>query len=73
MGRDLFTRVWIGARVSISIAIVATIIDVVVGCLYGGIAAYVGEKIDINIITINISNDPIATGFFFNLLQASFQ
>ena len=34
MGRDLFTRVWIGARVSISIAIVATIIDIVIGCLY---------------------------------------
>ena len=46
MGRDLFTRVWIGARVSISIAIVATIIDVVVGCLYGGIAAYVGGIVD---------------------------
>lgn len=46
MGRDLFTRVWIGARLSISIAIVATIIDVVVGCLYGGIAAYVGGIVD---------------------------
>ena len=46
MGRDLFTRVWIGARVSISIAIVATLIDVVVGCLYGGIAAYCGGIVD---------------------------
>lgn len=46
MGRDLFTRVWIGSRVSISIAIVATIIDIVVGCLYGGIAAYIGGIVD---------------------------
>ena len=46
MGRDLFTRVWIGARVSISIAIVATIIDIVIGCLYGGIAAYTGGIVD---------------------------
>lgn len=46
MGRDLFTRVWIGARVSISIAIVATIIDIVIGCLYGGIAAYSGGIVD---------------------------
>lgn len=46
MGRDLFTRVWIGTRISISIAIVATIIDIVVGCLYGGIAAYMGGIVD---------------------------
>lgn len=46
MGRDLFTRVWIGTRISISVAIIATIIDVVVGCLYGGIAAYTGGIVD---------------------------
>ena len=46
IGRDLFTRVWIGARVSISIAIVATIIDIVIGCLYGGIMAYIGGIVD---------------------------
>ena len=42
----MFKRVWIGARVSISIAIVATIIDIVIGCLYGGIAAYTGGIVD---------------------------
>ena len=46
MGRDLFTRVWIGTRISISVAIIATIIDIVVGCLYGGIAAYTGGIVD---------------------------
>ena len=46
MGRDLFTRVWIGTRISISVAIIATIIDIVVGCLYGGIAAYMGGIVD---------------------------
>lgn len=46
MGRDLFTRVWIGTRISISVAIIATIIDIVVGCLYGGIAAYMGGVVD---------------------------
>jgi len=46
MGRDLFTRVWIGTRISISVAIIATVIDIVVGCLYGGIAAYMGGIVD---------------------------
>ncbi|WP_291650280.1 ABC transporter permease [Clostridium sp.] len=46
MGRDLFTRVWIGTRISISVALMATAIDIVVGCLYGGIAAYLGGIVD---------------------------
>ncbi len=46
MGRDLFTRVWIGTRISISVAMIATAITIVVGCLYGGIAAYVGGIVD---------------------------
>ena len=46
MGRDLFTRVWIGTRISISVALIATVIDIVVGCLYGGIAAYMGGIVD---------------------------
>lgn len=46
MGRDLFTRVWMGTRISISVAIIATVIDIVIGCLYGGIAAYMGGIVD---------------------------
>lgn len=46
MGRDLFTRVWVGTRISISVALIATVIDIVIGCLYGGIAAYVGGIVD---------------------------
>lgn len=46
MGRDLFTRVWIGTRISISVALIATVIDIVIGCLYGGIAAYLGGIVD---------------------------
>ncbi|WMJ81094.1 ABC transporter permease [Clostridium sp. MB40-C1] len=46
LGRDLFSRLWIGGRVSIAIGIVGTIIEVVVGCLYGGISGYFGGKID---------------------------
>ncbi|MCY6356405.1 ABC transporter permease [Clostridium sp. ZS2-4] len=46
LGRDLFSRLWIGGRVSIAIGIVGTIIEVVIGCLYGGISGYFGGRID---------------------------
>ncbi len=46
LGRDLFTRVWQGARVSLIVAIACTIIQAVIGCLYGGIMAYFGGIVD---------------------------
>ena len=46
LGRDLFTRCWEGARVSLTIALVATLINVMIGVLYGGISGYFGGKVD---------------------------
>lgn len=46
LGRDLFSRLWMGGRVSIEIGIIGTIVEVVVGCLYGGISGYVGGITD---------------------------
>lgn len=46
LGRDMFSRVWVGARVSIIIAVVATVVQIVVGCIYGGIMAYFGGFVD---------------------------
>lgn len=46
LGRDLFVRVWTGGRVSIAIGIGGAAIVAVVGCLYGGLAAYFGGKVD---------------------------
>ncbi|UJF36300.1 ABC transporter permease [Paenibacillus hexagrammi] len=45
-GRDIWTRVWWGTRISLFIGIAAALIDLVVGVLYGGISAYYGGKID---------------------------
>lgn len=45
-GRDLWTRVWWGTRISLFIGIVAAIIDLVIGVIYGGISAYYGGKVD---------------------------
>ncbi len=46
LGRDMFSRIWVGARVSIIVALVCTAIQVVVGCTVGGIMAYFGGWID---------------------------
>jgi len=46
LGRDLFTRVSVGGQVSIVIGILGALIVTVVGCLYGGIAAYFGGTVD---------------------------
>lgn len=45
-GRDLWTRVWWGARISLFIGIMAALLDLVIGVLYGGISAYFGGKVD---------------------------
>ncbi|WP_068774414.1 ABC transporter permease [Paenibacillus sp. FJAT-26967] len=46
LGRDLWTRVWWGTRVSLFIGIIAAIIDLIVGVIYGGISGYYGGKVD---------------------------
>ena len=46
LGRDLFHRIWIGGRVSLTIAVVGTLIECLVGILYGGISGYFGGKVD---------------------------
>lgn len=46
LGRDLYTRMWEGGRVSLFIAFVAVFINFIVGIVYGGIAGYLGGVVD---------------------------
>ena len=46
MGRDLWTRTWQGARVSLIIAFVAIFIDMLIGTSYGLISGYFGGLVD---------------------------
>ena len=50
LGRDLWTRVWAGGRVSLLIAILATLIPEVIGMAIGGISGYIGGKLDMFIM-----------------------
>jgi len=45
-GRDLLTRTLYGGRVSLSVAVVATFVSLVIGVLYGAISGYVGGRLD---------------------------
>ena len=45
-GRDVLSRVLYGARISLSIGVVAALVNMVIGVLYGGIAGYFGGKVD---------------------------
>lgn len=46
LGRDLFTRVWTGARISLAIGLTAALLDLAIGALWGGIAGLAGGAID---------------------------
>jgi oligopeptide transport system permease protein len=46
LGRDMFERTWYGARISLFIGIVAALIDLTIGIIWGGIAGYFGRKVD---------------------------
>ncbi len=47
MGRDLWTRTWVGTRISLYMAFLAMVIDIVIGMAYGLISGYFGGKVDI--------------------------
>jgi len=49
LGRDIFTRILYGARISITMALIVVVISGGLGTLIGVISAYVGDKVD-NII-----------------------
>lgn len=45
-GRDLWVRTWEGTRISLFIAVVAILIDVIIGMTYGLISGYFGGFVD---------------------------
>lgn len=46
LGRDLFTRVWLGARYSLFIGVAAAFIEFAIGVLYGGISGMASKNVD---------------------------
>lgn len=46
LGRDLFTRVWYGARYSLAIGVIAAFVDFLIGVTYGGVAGISSRRMD---------------------------
>lgn len=52
LGRDLWARVWVGARVSLMIGLVAAVIQTTIGVFIGGISGYIGGNFDLFLMRI---------------------
>ena len=46
LGRDMFVRTWYGARISLIVGLIAAVIDLFIGVIYGGIMGFFGGRID---------------------------
>lgn len=46
LGRDVFTRTWEGARISLFIGVAAALIDFTIGVFWGGFSGYKGGRVD---------------------------
>lgn len=46
LGRDIFTRIWYGARISLTVGLLAAFIDLAIGLVWGGISGLAGGRLD---------------------------
>ncbi len=46
LGRDLLARLFWGARISLAVGLVATLVSLVIGVTYGAVAGYLGGRVD---------------------------
>lgn len=47
LGRDIWTRTWKGTQISLYMAVLAVVVDMIIGMGYGIISGYYGGKVDL--------------------------
>jgi ABC-type dipeptide/oligopeptide/nickel transport systems, permease components len=51
-GRDILVRVCYGARISLTVGLVAAAVNMIIGVIYGGISGYFGGRVDMVMMRI---------------------
>ncbi|MBX6350832.1 MAG: ABC transporter permease [Clostridia bacterium] len=52
LGRDLWTRIWVGGRVSLLVGLLGAIVPSALGVVVGGVSGYMGGKVDMVIMRL---------------------
>jgi oligopeptide transport system permease protein len=73
LGRDLFVRTMMGVRVTLLVAVVASLVSLVIGVAYGAIAGYVGGRVDAVMMRFVDTLYALPFIFFVILLMVAFE
>ena len=73
LGRDLFVRTMLGMRVTLMVAIIASIVSLVIGVTYGSIAGYFGGRVDAVMMRLVDTLYAMPFIFFVILLMVVFE
>jgi len=73
LGRDLFVRTMLGVRVTLIVAVVASLVSLFIGVAYGAIAGFVGGRVDAAMMRFVDTLYALPFIFFVILLMVAFE
>jgi oligopeptide transport system permease protein len=73
LGRDLFVRTMLGIRITLLVAVVASLVSLVIGVSYGAIAGFVGGRVDAVMMRFVDTLYALPFIFFVILLMVAFE